>query len=142
MPVTEAEARHLARNLQRALLPELSFLAETDGQPIACAVCVPDLNQILRKLDGRMTPWGVLRLAVQRRRIDTIRVAFLGVKKEYRGFGIDLSLLMEIWKRRPKHGVHWELAWILEDNYLMIRSLQRTGAVAYKRYRLYQKTFA
>jgi len=142
VPITEAEARYLARQLGAAILPELSLLAEADGQPVACFVAIPDLNQVLRKLDGRLTPWGLLRLAVQRRRIDTIRVALLGVKKAYRGFGIDLSLLMEIWKRRPKHGLHWELAWILEDNHLMIRTLQHVGAVTYKRYRLYQKTFA
>jgi GNAT superfamily N-acetyltransferase len=117
-------------------------MAEIDGQPVACFVAIPDFNQVLRRLRGRLTPWGILRVAWQRRRIDTIRVVLLGVKKAYRGRGIDMSLLMEIWKRRPKQGLHWELGWILEDNYLMIRIMEQIGAVAYKRYRLYQKTFS
>ena len=142
VPITEAEARYLAGHLKAIILPELSLMAEIDGQPIACFVAIPDFNQVLRCLRGRLTPWGILRAAWQRRRIDTIRVVLLGVKKAYRGRGIDMSLLMEIWKRRPKQGLHWELGWILEDNYLMIRIMEQIGAVAYKRYRLYQKTFS
>lgn|SRR5262245_1310614 len=141
VPITEAETLYLARNLKEAVIPELSLLAETDGQPIACFVAIPDFNQILRRLRGRVTPWGLVRAALHRRRIDTIKVALLGVKKAYRGLGIDMSLLMEIWKRLPAQGIHWDLGWILEDNYAMIQILQQIGAVPYKRYRLYQKTF-
>jgi hypothetical protein len=142
VPITDAEARHLARQLKDAILPDLSLLAEVDGQAIACFVSIPDLNQVIRPLNGRLTPWGLLYAGVRRRRIDTVRVALLGVKRPYRGLGIDLRLLMEIWTRRATHRLHWELAWVLEDNYSMIRILQEIGAIAYKRYRIYQKTFA
>jgi GNAT superfamily N-acetyltransferase len=142
VPITEAEARHLARQLKTAILPGLSLLAEVDGQAIACFVSIPDLNQVIRPLNGRATPWGLLSAWVRRRRLDTVRVALLGVKRAYRGQGIDLRLLMEIWKQREAQRLHWELAWVLEDNHAMIRILQEIGAVAYKRYRIYQKTFA
>jgi hypothetical protein len=52
-----------------------------------------------------------------------------------------MSLLMEIWKRLPSQAIHWEMGWVLEDNYSMIQIMQQIGAVPYKRYRLYQKTF-
>ena len=142
VPITEAEARHLAHQLKDAILPDLSLIAEVEGEAIACFVSIPDLNQVLRSLNGRLTPWGLLYAAVRRRRIDTVRVALLGVRKPYRGLGIDLQLLMEIWKQRASQRLHWELAWVLEDNHAMIRILQEIGAVSYKRYRLYQKTFA
>jgi len=142
VPVTEAEARHLAHQLEDAILPDLSLVAEVDGQAVACFVSIPDLNQVIRPLNGRLTPWGLVYAGVRRRRIDTVRVAMLGVKRAYRGQAIDLRLLMEIWKQRARQRLHWELAWVLEDNYPMIRVLQAIGAVAYKRYRLYQKTFA
>jgi len=142
VPITEAEARHLARQLEEAILPDLSLLAEIDGQPVACFVSIPDLNQVIRPLNGRLTPWGLLSARARRRRIDTVRVALLGVTKPFRGQGIDLRLLMEIWKKRATQRLHWELAWVLEDNHAMIRILQEIGAAAYKRYRLYQKTFA
>jgi len=142
VPITEAEARHLAGQLRDAILPDLSLMAEIDGQAVACFVSIPDLNQVIRPLNGRLTPWGLLNAGLRRRRIDTVRVALLGVKKPYRGLGIDLRLLMEIWKQRASQRLHWELAWVLEDNHAMIRILQEIGAVAYKRYRLYQKTFA
>jgi len=141
VPITEAEARYLAQQLKAAVLPELSLLAEVNDQAIACFVSIPDLNQAIRPLNGRLTPWGLLYVGARRRRIDTVRVALLGVRKQYRGLGIDLRLLMEIWKQRPRQRIHWELGWVLEDNYSMIRILQEIGAVAYKRYRLYQKTF-
>jgi GNAT superfamily N-acetyltransferase len=142
VPITEAEARHLAHQLKDAVLPDLSLLAEVDGEPIGCLVSIPDLNQVIRPMNGRLTPWGLLYARIRRRRIDTVRVALLGVKRPYRGQGIDLRLLMEIWKRRAAQRLHWELAWILEDNHAMIRILEQIGAVAYKRYRLYQKIFA
>jgi GNAT superfamily N-acetyltransferase len=142
VPISEAEARHLARQLKDAILPDLSLMAEVDGQAVACFVSIPDLNQVIRHLNGRLTPWGLLYARARRRRIDTVRVALLGVKKLYRGVGIDLRLLMESWKQRATHRLHLELAWVLEDNESMIRILQEIGAVAYKRYRLYQKTFA
>jgi hypothetical protein len=142
VPITEAEARHLARQLEPAVIPELSLMAEVDGEAIACFVSIPDLNQVIRPLNGRLTPWGMLTSSIRRRRIDTVRVALLGVKKRHRGLGIDLRLLMEIWKRRAAQRLHWELAWVLEDNHAMIRILQEIGAVPYKRYRLYQKTVA
>jgi len=141
VPITEAETRYLARDLKEIVLPELSFVAETDGQPIACFVSIPDFNQVLRRLCGRLTLWPLARIALHRRRIDTIKVALLGVKKAYRGLAIDMSLLMEIWKRLPSQAIHWEMGWVLEDNYSMIQIMQQIGAVPYKRYRLYQKTF-
>lgn len=142
VPITDAEARYLARKLDEAMLSEASRLAEVDGEAVACLVSMPDLNQLLRPLNGRLTPWNGLRARARRRHIDTARVALLGVKKPYRGLGLEARLLAEVWKHMPTQILHWELAWILEDNDAMIRLLQEVGAIAYKRYRLYQRTFA
>jgi GNAT superfamily N-acetyltransferase len=140
VPITEAESQHMAAALKLAVLPGLTLLAEIQGEPVGCFVAIPDLNQIFRRLRGRLTPWGLLRFLYQRRRISTVRVAMLGVKKRYRRLGIDLLLLEEVWKRAPACGVSGgELAWVLEDNQLMVRALQEMGAQPYKRYRLYQK---
>lgn len=142
IPITPAEAHHMASVLKLAVIPELTLLAEIQGEPVGCFVAIPDLNRIFRHLRGRLTPWGLLRFWYQRRRIDTIRVAMLGVKKRYRRLGIDLLLLAEVWKQAAGRGVRdGELGWVLEENRLMVQALEELGAIPYKRYRLYQKTF-
>ncbi|MGE3537390.1 MAG: N-acetyltransferase family protein [Candidatus Tectimicrobiota bacterium] len=143
VPITEAEAQHMARELRLAVLPDLALMAEVDGEVVGCFIAIPDLNQILHRLRGRLTPWGLLRFLRQRRRLDTVRIAIMGVKKRYRRLGIDLLLYIESWKRAPRVGVvRGEAAWVLEDNQAMIRALGEVGAFPYKRYRLYQKALA
>ena len=141
VPITEAEAQHMAKELRRAILPDLALMAEVDGEIVGCFIALPDLNQIFQRLRGRLTPWGLVRFLLQRRRLDTVRIAIMGVKKHYRRLGIDLLLYIESWRRAPRVGVvRGEAAWILEDNQLMVRALEEIGAFPYKRYRLYQKT--
>jgi GNAT superfamily N-acetyltransferase len=140
VPITDAEAQHMAATLKLAVIPELTLVAERDGEQVGCFVAIPDLNHIFRHLNGRLTPWGLLRFLYQRRRIPIVRVAMLGVKKHYRRLGIDLLMLAEAWKQAPKRGVQGgELGWVLEDNRLMVQSLHQMEAHPYKRYRLYQK---
>jgi GNAT superfamily N-acetyltransferase len=140
IPITDAEAQHLAQDLRLAIRPELALVAEIDGEEVGCFIALPDLNQILQHLRGHLTPWGLLRFWYQRRRLDTVRVAIMGVKKRYRRLGIDLMLYVESWKRAGELGViRGEGGWVLEDNHLMVRALEELGACAYKRYRLYQK---
>lgn len=140
LPITDAEAQHLAQDLRWAVMPELALLAELDGEEVGCFVAIPDLNQILQRLRGHLTPWGLARFWYQRRRLDTVRIAIMGVKKRYRRLGIDLMLYVESWKQAATLGVvRGEAGWILEDNHLMLHALEELGACAYKRYRLYQK---
>ena len=142
IPITDAEAQHLAQDLRLAVIPELALVAEMEGEMVGCLISLPDLNQILQHLHGHLTPWGLLRFWYQRRRLDTMRMAIMGIKKRYRRLGIDLMLYVEIWKQAATLGViRGEAGWILEDNHLMLRALKEMGAHAYKRYRLYQKDF-
>ncbi len=143
VPITDAEAQHMAKDLKKAVIPDLALLAEINGEPIGCFVGLPDLNQALRHMHGHLTPWGLLRFQYHRRRIDTLRVAMMGVKKRYRRLGIDLLLMALAWERVANHGIRYgEVGWILEDNSLMIRAIEAIDAQPYKRYRLYQKDLA
>jgi len=118
----------------------MALMAELDGEVVGCFVALPDLNQIFKPMRGHLTPWGLLRFWYQRRRLDTLRIAIMGVKKRYQRLGIDLMLYVESWKQAATLGiVRGEAGWILEDNHLMLRALEEVGAFAYKRYRLYQK---
>ena len=125
VPISDAEAQHLASELKLAVLPQLTMLAEINGEPVGCFVAIPDLNPILRRLNGRLTPWGLVYFLYQRRRTSTVRVAMMGVKKRYRRLGIDLLMLAEAWKQGLQLGIgHGELAWILEDNPLISAELR------------------
>lgn len=140
VPITDAEALHMARALRPAVIPELTLLAEIDGEPVGCMVALPDLNQELRRMRGHLTPWGLWRLLTCRRRTDTLRIALAGVKQRYRRLGIDLLLYAELWKQAARRGIlHGEAGWMLEDNTLIIRAMEALGCVPYKRFRLYQK---
>jgi GNAT superfamily N-acetyltransferase len=140
VPITEAEAAHMAKSLKLAVIPELTLIAEVDGEPVGCFVAIPDLNPALKRMHGRLTPWGLVRFFYHRYRTDTIRVAMFGVKRRYRRLGIDLLLLDRIWALAPPKGfTRAELAWILEDNELITHAIEQIGGIPYKRYRLYQK---
>ncbi len=140
VPITKAEAQHMAKALKLAVIPEFTLLAEIDGEPVGCFVAIPDLNRLLRHMHGHLTPWGLLYFLSQRRRIDTVRVAMMGVKQRYRRLGIDSLMLAAAWDAASTRILRYgELAWILEDNALMIRAIEAIGGKVSKRYRLYQK---
>lgn len=141
VPMTDAEFRHMARDLEHAVDPELALIAEDgDGTPIAFSLSLPDLNQALRHADGRLFPFGLLKILWHRRKIDTVRVITLGVVDAYRGKGIDALLYLDTFRRGSARGYHQgEFSWILEDNEAMRRPLEKFGARIYKRYRLYDR---
>jgi GNAT superfamily N-acetyltransferase len=141
VPMTDAEFRHMARDLRHAVDPGLALIAEDgDGEPVAFSLSLPDVNQALRHADGRLFPFGLLKILWHRRKIDTVRVVTLGVVEAYRGKGIDALLYLETFRRGAARGYYQgEFSWILEDNEAMRRPLEKFGARIYKRYRLYDR---
>jgi GNAT superfamily N-acetyltransferase len=140
VPMSDAELDHMAASLKPVLDPRLCALAEVQGEPVAFALGLPDLNQVLRHLNGRLLPLGWLKYLWYRRRIDTLRVLTLGVRPEHRHRGIDAMLILHLYLEGLKAGfTRAECSWILEDNLPMRRGLERIGARAYKTYRVYEK---
>lgn len=138
VPMTEAEIDHMAKELKRILDPDLAFFVETDGKIVGFSLALPDINQALKKINGRLFPLGFVKLLYHARKIDQLRVLLLGVAKEHRGTGMDLVLYMESFKEGVKKGYkRGEFSWILEDNKAMIRPLEVMGASHYKTYRVY-----
>jgi len=141
VPMTEAEFHYAARELRPLLDPEIALFAEHAGRPIAFSLALPDYNQVLRHMRGRLLPWGWVRFLRGRRHIHHVRVILLGVLPEYRGRGIDTLLYHETFRRGLARG-YWscEMSWILEDNLTMRRALERMGAQVTKVYHIYEKT--
>ena len=144
--LTDAEFRYLAEQIRRVAKPELVLIAESKGQPVAFSVTLPDVNEAIKPLHGRLTqfgaPIGMLRLLWRLPRVKTARMMVLDVVEEYRRRGIAELLIYRTLHRGMTSGDYTaaELSWTLEDNRLINRAIEAVGGEAYKTYRIYQKT--
>jgi len=143
VPYSEADLDHYASELQLVFDPHWFMVAEKDGEIVALAITVPDLNQVLVRMRGRLLPLGWLRYLLDRRRIDRVRVGFLGVKPEFQHTGVAARLYREHFDMaevRPQKG--GEMGWILETNTAMNRGMEAMGGRILKRYRVYERVLA
>lgn len=139
VPMTDAEFEFMAAELKPLIDPKLALFVEGEGgQILAFALALPDFNEVLKRLDGKLTPLGMIKALWYRRRIRKMRVLILGVREEYRGKGLDALLYLELFRNGTARGIREaEMSWILEDNEKMNAALERMGARMYRRYRLY-----
>ncbi len=139
-PLTDAEIARLARDLKPIVDPRFALLAEVHGEPVGFALALPDYNHALRHMNGRLFPFGFLKLLWHRRRISNLRVFTLGLKPEYLRRGIDALFYLRIYQNGLPAGYRSaEASWILEENWDMRRALERLGARADKTYRVFGK---
>jgi GNAT superfamily N-acetyltransferase len=143
VPMTPAEIGFMAKHLKPVVRPELCLLVYAGDQPVGFALALPDYNQALKRLDGRLLPLGVFKLLWYRRKIDAIRVITLGLKPEFRKTALDAMLMGRIFEAAVKLGMaEGECSWILEDNWAMRRGIDRIGGRVYKTYRVFGKALA
>ncbi len=143
VPWTENEMKHMVKALKQIADPELVIFAEREGKPAGFALGLPDYNEILRSLDGRLFPFGFIKLLLGRRKIKGMRAAVFGLMPEYRHTGLSYLLYSELEKRAVRRGYTWgELSWQLEDNDAINRFAASIGARLYKRYRIYERGFS
>jgi hypothetical protein len=140
VPVTDAEVEFQAKNLKQVLDESWAFMAEKDGEPVGAALTLPDINQVLTNMGGRLLPFGWLKFLLGRRKIDRVRVFALGVKHAYRHSGVAAGLYLEHLENASPDGVPaGETGWILETNEPMNRAMEGMGGKVVKRYRVYEK---
>jgi len=143
--MTHDEFRHMAYQLKQMAVPELLLIAEVGEEPVGFCVTLPDLNEAIRPLDGRLTwcglPLGLFRLMRGLKQIRTARMAVLGVLPRFRRRGVaELMILQAFQYGKNRLGYTGaELSWTLEDNDLINRTIQSVGAERYKRFRIYER---
>jgi GNAT superfamily N-acetyltransferase len=138
-PMTEGEAQWMAKQLKPLILPNLSLIAEAGEGPVGFLMLLPDYNQALKPLNGRLGLWGLAKFLWHKWQIRDVRLLLLGVKKEYRGKGIEALLFLTAFRYLKKKGyTRAEISWILEDNWTVLRMAERLGGYCYKRYRIYE----
>ena len=146
VPFTNAEFEHLGKDLKMLAVEELVKIAEIDGQPAAFIVVLPNLNEVIRDLNGRLLPFGWLKL-LWRLKIKfprSARIPLMGVRRQYHdsllGAALAFSIIGAVQQPAINRGVkEVELSWILEDNMGMRNIIESIGGRAYKTYRMYSR---
>ncbi|MDX5399839.1 MAG: N-acetyltransferase, partial [Actinomycetes bacterium] len=142
VPFTDEEFDHTAKDLKQVAVADLILMAEVQGEPVAFSMTLPDLNQALIHVGGRLTtfglPVGLAKLLWHSRKIDQLRLITLGIKAPYRKRGIDAILYLDTLRTARKLGYKGgEISWTLEDNVLVNRAIEMMGGQRYKTYRMY-----
>jgi len=142
VPMTDGEFEKLAKDLKLIVDPDLVWFAEnSDGQPVGASLALPDVNQALAKVNGRLFPFGLLKLLYYKKRVNGVRVMAMGVIPEYRRRGVDVVFYWRTYEEGVKKGHTWgEFSWILEDNEPMKEAAAMIGAKPYKIYRIYERS--
>ena len=148
VPLTEAEIAYAGKKLKPIIYEDLVRIAEYDGEPAAFMITIPDINELVRDLNGELFPFGWVKLLWRLRKPRTarVRVPLMGVATKLQGSRLagQLAFMLIEHIRRAcvgEYGVtHGEFGWILEDNQGMMSIAQLPGADINHRYRIYEKT--
>ena len=140
VPLTEAEMDHMAKELKPVLDEDFACVAETaDGEVAGVSLSLPDYNQVLNKVNGRLLPLGWVKALRGRRKINMIRVFALGVKPKYQHTGVAAGLYRDVWDACGRRDTDAETGWILEVNEPMNRAIEALTGTIIKRYRIYER---
>lgn len=147
IPFTEAELDHAVKELKMIIREDFTFIAEVDGVPQAMMVTLPNINEIISDLDGKLFPFGVLKLLWRLKikpSFKTVRVPLMGVRKEYQNSRLSGIMSLGLFEacRQTATAIgceEAELSWVLEENTRLSKLLEAVGCVKYKTYRLFQK---
>lgn len=149
VPMTDAEITHLAKTLKMLVRGDYIQIAEINGEPAAMAISLPNVNAAISDLDGRLLPFGWLKLLwrLKARPPQSVRLLLMGVRRKYHGTPLGAALALSVIDavrayHKSRGTTRAELSWILEDNMPMRRMIERIGGRHYKTYRVYQRAIS
>jgi GNAT superfamily N-acetyltransferase len=138
VPIAKDEIKHMARSLRFLLVPELALAAEADGQTVGAVLALPDYNPVIKRINGRLFPFGWVRLLLGKRHARRIRLVTINVLPEYQRWGLGMVLMHYLVPKALSIGVQEaEFSWVAESNHLARKGLEKGGAIHYKTYRMY-----
>ena len=149
VPLSEAEIAKAAKDLGPIIDPNLVYIAEVGGEAAAFSIALPNVNEAIADLDGRLLPFGWAKLLWRLKfgRMRSGRMPLMGVRKKYQngptGVALAYAVIDRVHRGGRARGVeHAELSWILEDNQAVRRIIEGLGGRPYKTYRVYEKALA
>jgi GNAT superfamily N-acetyltransferase len=138
VPLSESEIDRMSDEMRHLISPELAMVAEVDGKPVGVVFCLLDYNPRIKAIDGKLFPFGFIRLLWNKRKIKNIRLISTNVVPEYQRWGVGLVLLAGLVPAGLEWGLEYcEFSWVLESNHLSRTSLEKGGAKRSKTYRIY-----
>jgi hypothetical protein len=139
VPYDKGDLDQYAWELQLGYDRDWFMIAEVGDEPVAMAITIPDLNQVLRTMNGRLLPLGWWRFLRKSRTITRVRVGFLGVKPKFQHTGAAAALYVEHFETSARHPrvKGGEMGWILETNRAMNRGMEAMNGRVVKRYRVF-----
>jgi GNAT superfamily N-acetyltransferase len=143
-PYSKSDLDHYAQELQLVFDPHWFMVAETqEGETVAVAITVPDVNQALKRMNGRLLPFGWWHFLRRGRTVDRVRVGFLGVKPSFQHTGVAAALYVEHFNMARVRPQTWgEMGWILETNTDMNRAMEAMHGRIVRRYRVYEQALS
>jgi ribosomal protein S18 acetylase RimI-like enzyme len=139
VPLDREELAGVLRQLKPIADPDAIWMVEDSGKPVGYALGFPDLNILLRRIRGRLLPFGFLTLLTRARRLRDYRLFGLAVLPAYHGLGLDVLLYVSLFEALQPRGVHLEANYILEDNPRIRNALEKLQLTQTKVYRVYEK---
>jgi hypothetical protein len=141
VPYEKADLDAYAQELHLVFDRDWFMVAENAaGETVGVAITVPDLNEVLRLMGGRILPTGWWHYLNRRRIVEHCRVGFLGVKPAWQHTGVAAGLYAEHFDMAARGRIHGgEMGWILETNKAMNRAMEAMGGEIVKRYRVYER---
>jgi len=142
VPLTDNEMRDIQKSVKPFADPDLVFFMYYDDEPAAVCVIFPDINPLLKHLNGRISPLGLFKALIGWRKIKGLRLLMLGIKEKYRQLGLPMLAFHHIYEvaRQQKKYRNLEMGWTLEDNESVNALTMETGARIYKKYRIFRKS--
>lgn len=142
VPLSDDEMRDIQKSVMTFADPDLAFFIYYERDPAAVCVIFPDINPLLKRLNGQIGLLGLLKTILYRREITGLRCLIFGVKDTYRQLGLSLLAVHHIYEVVRQKGKYrsLELGWILEDNEDVNALLEEAGARPYKKYRIFRKS--
>jgi GNAT superfamily N-acetyltransferase len=140
VPLSEAEVAHMSSVLRFLICPQMTTIAEVDGRPVGAVFGMLDYNPRIKQIDGRLFPFGFLRLLWNRRAIKRVRIVATEVLPEFQRWGLGLSLMSRILPDALAWGMlEGEFSWVAESNKLSRGTLERAKVNLAKTYRIYDR---
>jgi GNAT superfamily N-acetyltransferase len=141
VPMSEAEIDHQGKGLKHLIVPELTSIAEIDGKPVGAGFGLLDFNQLIKKINGRLFPFGWYQIKTKKHTIDRVRMISTNVLPEYQKWGLGLVTLARVLPDAIAFGIQiGEFSWVLESNQLSRGTIERGGATRTKVHRLYDRS--
>lgn len=141
VPLTEHEMREIQKSVKSFADPGLVFFIYYEDEPAAVCVIFPDINPLLKRLNGRIGLSGLFKALIYRREIKDLRLLMFGVKEKYRQLGLPMLAFRHVYEigREQKNYQNLEMGWTLEDNESINALIEEAGAKRYKKYRIFRK---